>query len=93
MTALLLTVASGDELSVRNFSAEEAASTLFSVSIWARSPSAEIDLEAIVGKEATFHVTHGTRHTCGLLIISSRARPNESASAHRVIRCAAARYS
>ena len=66
MTVLKLTVASGDDLSVRQFSAEEAASALFSVSVWVRSPNPEVDLEAIVGKEATLHITHGTRHTAGM---------------------------
>ncbi len=66
MTQLSLTVASGDDLSVRQFSAEEAASALFSVSVWVRTPNPEVDLEAIVGKEATFHVTHGTRFTAGM---------------------------
>jgi type VI secretion system secreted protein VgrG len=46
-------------LDVRSFDVEESVSALFSVSILARSPSAEIDLEAIVGKPASFHLVSG----------------------------------
>ncbi|MCC6553517.1 MAG: type VI secretion system tip protein VgrG [Polyangiaceae bacterium] len=66
MTRLSLTVASGDDLSVRRFSAQESVSSLFTVSVWARSPSAEIDLEAIVGKDASLEIVHGTRFTAGM---------------------------
>ena len=66
MSVLKLTVASGDDLSVRRFSAQESASSLFSVSVWARCANAEIDLEAVVGKEASLHIIHGTRFTAGM---------------------------
>jgi len=66
MSHLTLTVASGDELSVRRFSAQESASSLFTVSVWARASSPEVDLEAIVGKEASLHVVHGARFIRGL---------------------------
>ena len=59
MSQLQLTVDSGDAFSVRRFSAEESASALFSVGVWARASSPEIDLEAIVGKAASLRVVHG----------------------------------
>jgi len=66
MSHLQLTLATGDDLSVRRFSAAESTSALFSVSVWARAASPEIDLEAIVGKEASLHVTQGARFTLGM---------------------------
>src|SRR5262245_16856327 len=66
MSQLTPTVASHDELSVRRFSAQESTSALFTVSVWARTSNPEVDLEAIVGKEATLHVVHGTRFTAGM---------------------------
>ncbi|WP_050436282.1 type VI secretion system Vgr family protein [Chondromyces crocatus] len=57
---LELNVASGDRtLSVRRFSVHEATSSLFTVSIWARSESPSIDLEAIIGKPASFRIDSG----------------------------------
>ncbi|WP_437693844.1 type VI secretion system Vgr family protein [Sorangium sp. So ce176] len=41
-------------LSVRRFAVEEAISTLFSATVWARSPDPSLDLSAIVGAPATF---------------------------------------
>ncbi|AKT42887.1 type VI secretion system Vgr family protein [Chondromyces crocatus] len=66
MTQLALSVASGDDLSVRRFSAQESVSSLFTVSIWARSENAEIDLEAIVGKPASLSIVHGVAHIAGM---------------------------
>lgn len=55
-----LSFASGeDSLSVRRFSVEEAVSALFRVSIWAVSPNASLDLEALVGKPVSFAVESG----------------------------------
>ncbi|WP_437308491.1 type VI secretion system tip protein TssI/VgrG [Sorangium sp. So ce388] len=45
-----------DSLSVRRFAVREALSTLFSVSIEARSPSEDLDFEGIVGKGASFRM-------------------------------------
>ncbi|HSN99392.1 MAG TPA: type VI secretion system tip protein TssI/VgrG [Candidatus Nanopelagicales bacterium] len=60
---LELTFASGEKsLSVRRFSVHEAVSGLFTVSVWARSESPTVDLEAIVGKPATFRVVTGVLH-------------------------------
>ena len=42
-------------LSVRRFSVREGMSSLFNVSVWARSPDASIDLERLVGQEASLH--------------------------------------
>ncbi|MFT3771550.1 MAG: type VI secretion system tip protein TssI/VgrG [Minicystis sp.] len=49
-------------LEVRQFSVHEAISELFTVSVLARSRLPGIDLEAIVGKRASLHVTAGTAH-------------------------------
>ena len=66
MSQLKLTVASGDDLSVRRFSSQESVSSLFAVSVWARSANPEVDLEAIVGKAASLQIVHGTRFTAGM---------------------------
>ena len=59
---LELSFASGEKsLSVRRFSVHEAASSLFSVSIWARSENPSIDLEALIGKPASFRISTGVR--------------------------------
>jgi type VI secretion system secreted protein VgrG len=51
-----------DSLSVRRFAVHEAMSSLFSVSIWARSPSDDLDLEAFVGRAASFTAGSGMLH-------------------------------
>ncbi len=51
-----------DTLSVRRFAVHEAMSSLFSVSVWARSPNDDIDLEAIVGKPAALRITSNAAH-------------------------------
>jgi type VI secretion system secreted protein VgrG len=56
MPTLDLEVASGEALSVRRFEIEEAISDLFTVSLVVRSESPSVDLEAIVGQPATFHI-------------------------------------
>lgn len=66
MTILELSVASGHPLSVRRFNVSEAVSSLTSVSVWARCIEADVDLEAILGKEASLHIVHGTIHVAGL---------------------------
>ncbi len=63
MGILELTFACGENsLSVRRFSVREAMSTLFEVSIVARSPHEEVDLDAIVGKSASFRIVSGLAH-------------------------------
>jgi type VI secretion system secreted protein VgrG len=60
MPTLSLSFASGEtSLSVRRFSVREAVSELYVVSVWARSPSQDIDLETIVGQQASFHIQNG----------------------------------
>ena len=55
MPILELSFESGeDTLGVRRFSVHESVSSLFDVSIVARSPNEDIDLESIVGKSAGF---------------------------------------
>jgi type VI secretion system secreted protein VgrG len=55
MAELTLSFESGeDSLSVRRFSVRDALSSPFEVSVIARSPNDEIDLESIVGKKAGF---------------------------------------
>ena len=62
MPTLELTFASGEStLSVRRFSVHEAISSLFTVSVVARSPSADVDLEALVGRPASLRVESGYR--------------------------------
>ncbi|WP_437638693.1 type VI secretion system Vgr family protein [Sorangium sp. So ce854] len=62
MPTLELRFASGeDSLRVSRFSVHEAISSLFTVSVWARSRSPSLDLEALVGKPATFRVDGGAR--------------------------------
>src|SRR5262249_9577989 len=46
-------------LSVRRFAVHEAMSSLFSVSVWARSPHEDIDLETIVGKAMSLPIVSG----------------------------------
>ncbi|XYH98334.1 type VI secretion system Vgr family protein [Sorangium sp. So ce1128] len=60
MSPLTLTFASGEtSLSVRRFSVHEALSTLFEISVVARSPNHDLDFEAIVGKGAGLHIANG----------------------------------
>ncbi|NUQ74568.1 MAG: type VI secretion system tip protein VgrG [Polyangiaceae bacterium] len=60
MPLLQLSFASGeDSLAVSRFSVTEAMSSLFDVSVWARSPSEDIDLDSIVGKPAVFKCSRG----------------------------------
>ncbi len=66
MPMLKLSVASGDALSVRRFVVSESVSSLFSVTVWARSESPDIDLEGIVGKDASLNIVHGTAFVAGL---------------------------
>jgi type VI secretion system secreted protein VgrG len=66
MAQLELSFESGeDSLSVRRFAVEESMSGLFSVSVWARSPNDDLDLESIVGKKASLHLSSGVRFTKG----------------------------
>jgi type VI secretion system secreted protein VgrG len=66
MSTLELTFASGESsLSVRRFAIEEAVSSLFSVSVWARSPDPSVDLDALVGRPATFRVVAGYKFALG----------------------------
>jgi type VI secretion system secreted protein VgrG len=60
MPILELSFACGESsLSVRRFSVNEAVSSLFSVSVLARSESPSIDLEAIIGQPASLRVVSG----------------------------------
>jgi uncharacterized protein involved in type VI secretion and phage assembly len=54
-----------DSLSVRRFALHEGMSSLFSVSVWARSPNDDLDLETIVGKKAELRVASGMAHAFG----------------------------
>lgn len=60
MPLLQLSFASGEStLSVRRFSVRESVSSLFTVDVMARSPDPSIDLEALVGKPASFRLVSG----------------------------------
>lgn len=76
MALLELSFASGEtSLSVRRFSVHEAISSLFTVSVWARSPQQDLDLESIVGQQASlklidgkkFAALGGVRHWSGVV--------------------------
>ncbi len=57
MATLELSFDCGDEsFSVRRFAVKEAVSTPFTVSVWARTRSQDVDLEAIVGKPASLRI-------------------------------------
>ena len=60
MPILELSFAGGEtSLSVRRFSVQEVVSSLFTVSVWARSESPSVDLEAIVGQPASLRIVSG----------------------------------
>src|SRR6185295_18370880 len=60
MPLLNLSFASGESsLSVRGFSVHEAVSSLFTASVWARSPDPSVDLASLVGKPAAFRIGTG----------------------------------
>ena len=62
MSILELFFSSGeDSLSVRRFSVHEAVSSLFTVSVWARSESPTVDLEGIVGQAASLRIASGMK--------------------------------
>jgi type VI secretion system secreted protein VgrG len=64
MPLLNLSFGSGESsLSVRRFSVHEAISSLFTASVWARSPDQSIDLAALVGQPAVFEVGSGYVNT------------------------------
>ncbi len=66
MPILDLTVSSGADLSVRRFVVEESVSTLTTIAIWARSEDPYVDLEGIIGKEASLKIVHGVKFVAGL---------------------------
>ena len=66
MPILDLTVSSGADLSVRRFVVEESVSTLTTIAIWARCKDPYVDLEGIIGKEASLKIVHGIRFVAGL---------------------------
>ena len=62
MSILELTFSSGeDSLSVRRFSVHESISSLFTISVWARSESPAIDLESLVGQPASLRIVSGMK--------------------------------
>jgi type VI secretion system secreted protein VgrG len=64
MPLLNLSFASGESsLSVRRFSVHEAISSLFTASVWARSPDQSLDLQALVGQPVAFEVGTGYANT------------------------------
>ena len=66
MSVLDLSFASGENsLSVRRVQIHEGVSTLFTLSVWARSPSFDLDLESLVGQPAAFQLVHGTVNVAG----------------------------
>jgi type VI secretion system secreted protein VgrG len=66
MSVLDLSFASGENsLSVRRVQIHEGVSALFTISVWARSPHFDLDLESLVGQPAAFQVVHGTANVAG----------------------------
>jgi type VI secretion system secreted protein VgrG len=62
MSVLDLSFASGENsLSVRRVQIHEGVSSLFTISVWARSPHFDLDLESLVGQPAAFQIVHGTK--------------------------------
>lgn len=62
MSLLDLSFGSGEgSLSVRRVQIHEAVSTMFTVSVWARSPEFDLDLEALVGEPAALEIVAGTK--------------------------------
>ena len=62
MSLLDLSFSSGEgSLSVRRVQIHEAISTMFSVSVWARSPEFDLDLESLVGEPAALEIVAGTK--------------------------------
>ncbi|MEO7592087.1 MAG: phage late control D family protein, partial [Byssovorax sp.] len=62
MSVLDLSFASGENsLSVRRVQVHEGVSALFTISVWARSPHFDLDLESLVGQPAAFQIVHGTK--------------------------------
>ncbi|WP_437719052.1 type VI secretion system tip protein TssI/VgrG [Sorangium sp. So ce448] len=60
MSLIQLAFESGEtSLDVRRFDVQESVSGLFSLSVRAVSPNADIDLESIVGKEASLRIANG----------------------------------
>jgi type VI secretion system secreted protein VgrG len=60
MSQLTLSFESNEgSLSVRRFAVHEAMSSLFSVSVWARSPDDDLDTEAFVGRQGSFALASG----------------------------------
>ena len=67
MSEFDLSFASGESsLSVRRVQVHEAVSTLYTASVWARSPAPDLDLESLVGEPASLSVVHGTVHVANL---------------------------
>ena len=62
MSNAQITTAAGSPLSPRRFSVHEAVSSLFSVSVWARSEDDSIPTEAVVGRPASFRIESGYAH-------------------------------
>ncbi len=62
MAILEISLPSGDSLSARRFAVREAVSSLFSISLWARSPDPSLDLGAILDQAATFRIVPGYLH-------------------------------
>lgn len=91
-----LSFASGESsLDVRRFSLHEGMSSLFEISIWARSKDADIDLESIVGKAASFRMKSGVVHAqrddrvwsgvCSVMQLVQAERTGESTYLLRIV--------
>lgn len=87
MPVLDLSFASGESsLSVRRFAVREGISSLFDISIWARSTDPSIDLESLVGRPAGFRAVAGyafallggARYWTGIVSYAAQVQPETS---------------
>jgi len=85
MPELELSFASKESsLSVRRFVVHEALSAPFEVSVWARSPNEDLDLDSIAGKPAALRIMHGVVHLSrGARVFSGICRHIEQVQAER----------
>jgi type VI secretion system secreted protein VgrG len=78
MTGLRLSVETNDALDVRTFTVHEALSTPFEAAIVAVSLNEDIDIEAVVGRPASFHLdpsTHRARVWEGVVSFMEQVQP------------------
>src|SRR5689334_11839081 len=88
MSTFDLSFASGESsLSVRRVQVQEAVSGLYTVSVWARSPQFDMDLESLVGEPAGLLINaaegnaHGGRQWSGIVAFMEQVQGLDESSA------------